>query len=160
MAVNTMGISTIGAKFGYAFEATAGTKPAAFIQLERCNSIDGIDISVDSIDASALEDNQTKYIPGRMDPGDTFNVTFNFTNEVKTQLTTMITGYEALTGGKKMWVEVWLPDMTDACYIVAAPPTALPMPEVGQNALLTISLPFTIQDFKGWDTAIEPAASV
>lgn len=159
MAVNTMGISTIGAKFGYGVETTAGTKPATFTQLERCNSIDGIDISVDSIDASALEDSQTKYIPGRIDPGDTFNVTFNLTNEVKTQLNTMISAYTALSGGKKMWVEVWLPDMTDACFIVAAPPTAIPMPEIGQNGLLTVSLPFTIQDFKGWQTAITPATT-
>lgn len=154
----TMGISTIGALFGYGF-TTAGSpsvKPASFTLVERCNSIDGIDISVESIDASALEDTQTKYIPGRTDPGDSFNVTFNLTDDVKTELNTMITAYTALTGGRQMWVQVWLPDMTDSCYIVAAPPAAIPMPEISQNGLLTVALPFTIKDFKGWDTAVKP----
>lgn len=156
MAVTTMGISTIGAKFGYAVETTKGTKPAAFTALERCNSIAGIEISVETIDASALEDTKTHYIPGRTDPGDSFNVTFNFTAEVQTQLDAMITAYEGLTGGKRMWFDVWIPGLTDSCYIVGAPPKALPMPEVGQNELLTIEIPITIVDFVGWETAIEP----
>ena len=75
-ATTTMGVSTIGAKFGWATETTAGTKPASFTMIERCNSIGGIDISVETIDASALEDSSTKRIPGRTDPADSFNVTF------------------------------------------------------------------------------------
>lgn len=158
-ATTTMGISTIGAKFGWATETTAGTKPAAFTQIERCNSIGGIDLSIETIDASALEDSSTKRIPGRTNPADNFNATFNLTDDVKTQISAMITAYSALTGGKRMWVEVYIPDMTDACFIVAAPPKAIPMPEVGQNNLLTVQLPFLIEDFKGWDTAIAPVAA-
>ena len=50
------GVSTIGIEFGYALEATAGTKPAKFKKLTRINSIGGISLETEQIDASALED--------------------------------------------------------------------------------------------------------
>lgn len=56
MAVQEAGLSTLGVKFGYGVETTAGEKPAAFTWLERCNSISGLDLSTENIDASALED--------------------------------------------------------------------------------------------------------
>ena len=50
------GISTVGIKFGYALETVAGTMPSAFTMLDRINTIAGIDLSTEQIDASALED--------------------------------------------------------------------------------------------------------
>lgn len=50
MAVQTAGLSTLGIKFGYGVETVAGTKPSAFKQLERCNSIAGIALSTEQID--------------------------------------------------------------------------------------------------------------
>ena len=55
-----MGLSTLGITFGYGVETTAGTKPASFTQLDRINNIGGISMDVEQIDASALEDTQTK----------------------------------------------------------------------------------------------------
>ena len=69
MAVQLAGLSSLGVKFGYAVEQTAGSKPAAFTQLERCNSVAGIALSTENIDASALEDLVTRYVPGRQDSG-------------------------------------------------------------------------------------------
>ena len=56
MAVSEAGLATLGVKFGYAVETIAGEKPAAFTWLERCNSISGLELSTEQIDASALED--------------------------------------------------------------------------------------------------------
>lgn len=72
-------------KFGYAVETVADTKPSAFTWLERCNSIAGIALSTETIDASALEDYITKYIAGRQDSGGEWTITFNYTAEVATQ---------------------------------------------------------------------------
>lgn len=69
MAVQLAGLSTLKVKFGYGVETTAGTKPAAFKWLERCNNISGIELPVETIDASSLEDEVTKYIAGRQDTG-------------------------------------------------------------------------------------------
>lgn len=155
-ATNVMGISSIGGKFGWAVETTAGTKPEAFTQIERCNSISGIDVSVEQIDASALEDSTTKYIAGRSEPASDWNVSFNLTDDVQDQLEAMMSAYEALTGGKKMWFTVWLPDLADGFFMVGAPPAVIPMPEVGQNELMTVEIPITVEDYKGLATKIEP----
>lgn len=159
MATTTMGVSTIGVKFGWATETTAGSKPAAFTQIERCNAIAGVDISVENIDASALEDESTKRIPGRTNPADSVSITFNLTDDTMTQIEAMIAAYEALTDGKRMWIDIYNPHLAKSVFIVAAPPTAIPMPAMDQNNLLTVQIPFTIEDYKGWDTAIEPTAA-
>lgn len=164
MAVQIAGLSTLGVKFGYAVETVAGTKPAAFTQLERCNSISGIELSTETIDASALEDLTTKYVPGRQDSGGEWTVTFNTTPEVVAQLEAMIAAYNAGQahegGALNTWFEVWSPNNTSAFFVVAAPPQVLPMPEFSQNELQTIDVVFTIDTYKGQSAAIEPTASV
>lgn len=159
MAVTIPGLSTLGVKLGYAVETTAGTKPAAFTWLERANSISGIELPSEQIDASALEDLVTKYVAGRQDSGGEWTVTFNLTAEVVTQLETMISAYNtgaADTPAKNTWFEVWSPNQTKAFFVVAQPPQILPMPEFAQNELQTIDVVFTIVEYKGQDTAIEP----
>lgn len=107
--------------------------------------------------ASALEDLVTKKVAGRQDSGDTWAVTFNYTEEVETQLTTMISAYNtAKASNLRTWFEVYIPNATNAFFVVAEPPQKLPMPEFGQNALLTIELGLAIQDYKGTDTAVVP----
>lgn len=158
MAVQLAGLSTLGVKFGYAVETTAGEKPAAFKWLERCNQISGIELSTEQIDASALEDYTSRYIPGRQDSGGEWSVTFNTTPEVVAQLEAMIAAYN--TGQQNnlnTWFEVWSPNNTSAFFVVAAPPQVLPMPEFGQNELQTIEVVFSIGEYKGQSTAIEPS---
>lgn len=158
MAVSEAGISTLGIKFGYAAEATAGTRPTSgYTWLERCNAIDGISLDTEQIDASALEDEVSRYVAGRQDTGGTWNVTFNLTDEVETLLSTMISTYTALTGGKGMWFEVWSPKRTNGYFVKAQPPLVLPMPEESQNSLETIQLSFTIEKVEGFATGVEPA---
>ena len=157
MAVNEPGISTLGVKFAYAVETTAGEKPIAFTWLERCNSISGITLDTEQIDASALEDYITRYVPGRQDTGGTWSVTFNASDEVIAQLEAMISDYdEGQDDGLNTWFEVWSPNLTEAFFVVAAPPKVLPMPEVGQNELQTMELTFVISEYKGMSEAIEP----
>jgi hypothetical protein len=71
----------------------------------------------------------------------------------------MITAYEtgqAESTPLNTWFEVWFPDTDKAFFVVAAPPKVLPMPEVSQNSLQTIEVTFTINEYKGTDTAIKP----
>ena len=128
MASNISGVSTLGITFGYGTEATAGTKPTAFTQLSRINAIGGITIENEQIDASALEDKISRYIQGRGDTGGTFAVTVNFTSETLAEWETLISAYEALTDGKRMWFETIIPGFTESFFVVAQPPTAIPQP--------------------------------
>ena len=157
MAVQEAGLSTLGIKLGYGVETVAGEKPSYFSWLERCNNIGGLELSTETIDASALEDLVSRSIAGRQDSGGTWNVTFNYTAEVSAQLKAMVAAYNTgKASGLKTWFEVWIPSASDAFFIVAQPPQKLPMPEFGQNALLTIQIGLAIEEYKGELTAIEP----
>lgn len=148
------GISTLGITLGYGVEATAGTKPDTFNQLNRINAIGGITIDPEQIDASALEDEITRYVKGRADTGGTWTVTVNYTDETAKEWEDLITAYKALTGGKRMWFEIVSKDLAKGFFVIAQPPESIPMPEVGQNELLTIEMNLTIEEYKGTDTKI------
>ena len=148
------GVSTLGITFGYGVETTAGTKPTEFKQLTRINAIGGINIEPEQIDASALEDLITRYIKGRADTGGSFPVTVNYTDDTAKEWDDLITAYKALTGGKRMWFETIVPDITKGFFVIAQPPDAIPQPEIGQNELLTVEMNLTIEEYKGADTKI------
>lgn len=149
------GISTLGVTFGYGVEDTAGTKPTDFTQLSRINSIGGITIENEQIDASALEDMVSRYVQGRADTGGSFNVTVNATPETIEEWADIISEYEvAKETGLRVWFQTIIPGFDKSFFVVAQPPTAIPQPEIGQNELLTIEMPLTIEEYKGMDTKV------
>ena len=148
------GVSTLGITFGYGVETTAGTKPTAFKKLSRINAIGGINIEPEQIDASALEDLITRYIKGRADTGGSFPVTVNYTDDTAKEWDDLIKAYKALTGGKRMWFETIVPDITKGFFVIAQPPDAIPQPEIGQNELLTVEMNLTIEEYKGADEKV------
>ena len=152
------GCSTLGIKVGYAIETTAGTKPTAFIWLPRCTSIGDIPLDQEDLDASAIEDRITRYVEGRQDTGGDWALTFNLTTETKTGLKTMLSA--SATGkasGLATWFTVWDPnDTTDAIFLTGRPGTKLPLGAISGNEVRTIDLNITIDEYKEFDTAIEP----
>lgn len=149
------GISTLGITFGYAMETTAGTKPSAFKQLNRINSIGGINIENEQIDASALEDLVSRYIQGRGDTGGTFPVGVNYTNETLEEWEEVISDYNAAKGtGKRMWFQTIIPGFEKSEFVVAQPPTKIPSPDKNQNELLVVEMNLTIEEFIGMETKI------
>ena len=148
------GVSTLGVTFGYGVETTAGTKPATFTELTRINGLGGITVENQTIDASALVDLVTKNIAGRGDTGGNFTVTVNLTPETQTEWETLIASYQALTDSKQMWFETIVPGFSDAFFVIAQPPQAIPQPSMDQNSLLTVEITLTIVDYKGMDTKV------
>lgn len=152
------GVSSLGIIFGYGVEASgsAGVKPTSFTALTRINEIGGINLTAEQIDASALEDLVERMIAGRESTGGSFDVTVNITDDTITEWETLITAYNGLTGGLRMWFEVWSPYITKAFYVVAQPPKHIPMPDSSQNSLWTMSMTLTIEEYVGLDTAVKP----
>lgn len=149
------GISTLGITFGYGVEATAGEKPTTFTKLNRINSIGGITIENEQIDASALEDFVSRYVRGRADTGGSFPVTVNFTPETNAEWKDVISDYADLEGTeKRMWFETIIPGFDDAFFVVAQPPTAIPQPEIAQNELLTVEMALTIEEYRGMESKV------
>ena len=152
------GMSTLGMRLLYAVETTAGEKPTSFTELTRINNIGGIAIDVETIDASAISDKTTRTVAGRGDTGGDFAVTVNVTDDTITEWTNLINAYKtAKASGLQTWFEVYHPDITKgAFFIVAEPPQEIPMPEVGQNELLTVDFTLIINQYVGMDTAVVP----
>ena len=156
MAATIAGISTLGVTFGYGVETTAGTKPSTFTKLDRINNIGGINIENEQIDASSLEDFVSRYIQGRGDTGGSFPVTVNLTPETYAQWKKVLKDYnDNKDDNKRMWFETIIPGFTDAFFVVAQPPTAIPQPEIGQNELLTVEMNLTIEEYKGMDAKVD-----
>ena len=157
MSATISGISTLGVVFSYGVESTAGTKPATFYILPRCNSISGIELDTETIDSSALEDLQSKYVAGRQDTGGDWTVTFNITNETVTAIETMMS--EAATGlaaSKNTWFQVSSPNLTKAFFVKGQPGSKIPMPDVSQNELFTGDISIAINEYVGLDTKVTP----
>lgn len=154
--VNIAGLSTLGVTFGYGVETSAGEKPASFTQLERVNSIGGISMDTEKIDASALEDTVTKYIAGRQDTGGTWSIDVNYTSETATQWKNAISAYNAgKTSGLNTWFEVIVPNQTEAFFVIAELPQNIPMPEIAQNELLTVTIDLAIVEYKGTSAKVD-----
>ena len=107
------GLSTLGITFGYGVETTAGTKPSTFSQLTRINSIGGISITPETIDASALEDAVEKSVAGRASTGATWEVVINYTPDTATEWANVISAYNTgKASGYQTWFEVIVPSMS------------------------------------------------
>lgn len=149
------GVSTLGITFGYGVETTANEKPLTFKMLNRINSIGGISIEPETIDASALEDFVERSVAGRATTGGSFPVSVNYTPETEEEWTTLIDAYKAAQeSGKRMWFETIIPGFEKAFFCVAQPPLAIPQPEFGQNQLLVVEFPLSIEDYRGMETKV------
>lgn len=151
-----MDVSTLGVKFGYAVEATAGTRPtASYIEIPRCKSIGGISLTPEQIDVSTLEDLVSQYVDGRQDTGGSWETTFHSgaITALKTLLTAAAT---AKAEGKGVWFVVWIPGLADSFFVKAQPGAKLPMGDISDNTALEIPLTLTIGEYEGLATAVEP----
>lgn len=148
------GLSTLGVKFGY---GAGTTQPNAFTELTRINGIGGISLSTEAIDASALVDEVTRRVAGRADTDETLPVTINATDATITEWEGVITAYNGLTTGQELWFEVYHPRLTKGFFFKAEPPKKLPMPEMGQNQLLTMEINLVVTEYVGMATAVEPS---
>lgn len=152
----TAGLSTLGVTFSYGVETTAGIKPTSFTLLHRINSIGEVTVEPESIDASALEDKTTKNIAGRDTVSDSMEVSVNKTNETIKEWQQVIKDYEALTGGKRMWFQTITPGFDEAEFVVAQPPSTLPISSKEQNSLLTMAINLIIEEMVGSSAIVNP----
>ena len=148
------GLSTLGVKFGY---KAGATQPDSFTELSRINSIGGISLSTEAIDASALVDEVTRRVAGRADTDETVPVTINATDATIAEWEGVITAFNGLTTGQELWFEVYHPRLTKGFFFKAEPPKKLPMPEMGQNQLLTMEINLVVTEYVGMATAVEPS---
>ena len=143
------GLSTLGVKV-YQAESTDGakvTEASSYSQLTRINSIGEVTITPENIDASALEDLNSRYVAGRSTVTDALTITINATDDT-------IAEWQAIAG-KTICVMIDIPNMTDAFFVIVQVPATLPLPALDQNALLTMAINCTVNNFIGLDDKVE-----
>jgi hypothetical protein len=154
------GISSLGVKLSYGIETTKGVKPTEFNVVHRINSIGGISIEPETIDASALEDTVTRSVAGRGTSAGQFTIGVNITNDTIAEWEQVIADYtDVMDDGLRVWWQVSSPNLERAYFIAAQPPLEIPMPDIGQNELMVVEIPLTIDQFLGMDTKVTPTDS-
>ena len=154
-----MGLTSVGAKFGYAIESTAGTMPASFTLLENCYSVGGSTNEADQIDVTPLEENKARrYAKGLGDSGGTKTIGFflDGAGGIIDDWKALKTASEAARAdGKATWGTVWFPASKYA-YFFTFEPGELPLSDVEVAAAAQLEISNTVNEEKGWLTAIEP----
>ena len=151
MAYTISGLSTLKMELAYGAYSSNSSLAGAFTKLGRINSIGGISLDQESIDASAIADTVSQYVEGRSDTGGEWTVSVNATDET-------IQEWESIKGTTK-WFEVYHPNLTKAWFVAANVPATLPLPEVGQNELLVLEISLVVKFYHGLDSKVAPADS-
>lgn len=154
-----MDLSTIGIKFGWAVETTAGTKPTSFTWIPRCNKIAGITVTRDKIDVTCFEDTIKKYIAGVGDTGGDWTVNFNGSMKFVDRWNSLLAAYEeAAEKGLATWANVFIPGF--GSYFIKIEPGEIPMSDLESNNKLDMQMSCVINEYAGLGAAIEPELAV
>lgn len=145
------GLSTLGVKVYQALAADNNkvTTADSYSQLTRVNAIGEASITPENIDASALEDLVSRFVAGRSTVTDSLAITVNATDET-------IAEWKAIAG-KTICIMIDIPGLTDAFFIIVQVPSILPLPALDQNALLTMAINCTVNNFIGLSEKVEIA---
>lgn len=137
------GLSTLGIKVYQALSEDGAkvTDASAYSQLTRINSIGEVSVTPENIDASALEDLTSRFVAGRSSVTDSLAITINATDDT-------IAEWKAIAG-QRICVMIDIPDMEQGFFIIVEVPSILPLPALDQNALLTMAINCTVNNFIG-----------
>ena len=134
-------LSTAGIFLAYAVEETAGTRPTAgYIRLTGAKSTPSLNPSPETLETTTLDETEYKtYIDGLKDLGGALEFTFNLTEELITQWSTLMTAYEtAKAAGKATWFTIVIPGLTNSFYFTGNP-SAMGLPETSVSSVLEIT---------------------
>ena len=134
-------LSTAGVYLAYAVEATAGSRPTSgYTRLTGAKSTPSLNPSPETLETTTLDETEYKtYIDGLKDLGGALEFTFNLTEELITQWSTLMTAYEtAKAAGKATWFTIVIPGLTNSFYFTGNP-SAMGLPETSVSSVLEIT---------------------
>lgn len=147
-------LSTAGVTFGYAVEATAGTRPTSgYTQIHDIKEIPDFNPEPESIEATDLEETDSKfYVAGLKDVGGALSFLANFTQTLQDQWDGIVEEYEeASAAGKKMWFEIKHPKLTKSVFFPGEP-SPMGLPGMGVSNVLETNLYITPMGAPTWET--------
>lgn len=146
MAQNTAGVA-----LKYGVETTAGTKPTTFTALPNITDIPEINAVADVLDSSTLDNSKYKTsIEGLIDIGGALSFKAVDDSAFRTAYATMISAYEALSGGKAMWFRIEIPAPLSKGMDFTGVPSVLGFGGATVNSVLTTSFSIVATNEPAW----------
>lgn len=144
-------IITVGARVKYAFESTAGTRPTSgYVTLANVTEAPEINLSLETIDVSDIQDKISRYVPGRQDPGGEKTFTLNHTEAAIAAWNTLVALAETYKeSGKRLWFEYRYPQATKS-FFWCGTPRQIGNSGITGNSASTLSASVVFEEFAGW----------
>jgi hypothetical protein len=147
-------LSTAGVTFGYAVETSKGTRPTTgYTNIPDVKEVPEMNPEPETLETTTLAETEFKtYIEGLKDLGGALSFLANYTTELETVWTTLVSEYKtAKTDGKSVWFEVKHPGLTNSVFFTGQP-SAMGLPAMGVNAVLETNLYITPTNAPVWET--------
>ena len=145
-------LNTAGVTFGYAVEATAGTRPTTgYLLIPDIKEIPEMNPEPETLESTTLAETEYKtYIEGLKDLGGALSFLANYTTELETAWSALMEAYEG-ADGKAVWFEVKHPKLDKSVFFTGQP-SAMGLPAMSVNNILETNLYITPTNAPVWET--------
>lgn len=147
-------ISTAGVTFGYAVEKTKGTRPTTgYTLIPDVKEIPEMNPEPETLETTDLSQTEFKtYIEGLKDLGGALSFLANYTIELETAWTALVTAYKtAQSTGLSVWFEVKHPKLEKSVFFTGQP-SAMGLPAMAVGNVLETNLYITPTNAPAWET--------
>lgn len=147
-------ISTAGVTFGYAVESTKGSRPTTgYTLIPDIKEIPEMNPEPETIETTTLAATEFKtYIEGLKDLGGALSFLANYTTELETAWTALVTAYNtAASSEKAVWFEVKHPKLAKSVFFTGQP-SAMGLPAMAVGNVLETNLYITPTNAPKWET--------
>ena len=145
-------ISTAGVTFGYAIEATKGTRPTTgYTLIPDIKEIPEMNPEPETLETTVLSETEFKtYIEGLKDLGGALSFLANYTEELETVWGELVAAYKsAAKEDKSVWFEVKHPKLEKSvCF--TGQPSAMGLPAMAVGNVLETNLYITPTNAPAW----------
>ena len=146
-------ISTAGVTFGYAVEATKGTRPVSgYNVIPDIKEIPEMNPEPETLETTTLAATEFKtYIEGLKDLGGALSFLANYTTELETAWGELVDEYKtAAEAGKAVWFEVKHPKLSKSVFFTGQP-SAMGLPAMAVGNVLETNLYITPTNAPAWE---------
>lgn len=147
-------LSTAGVTVGYAVESIAGERPTTgYTKIPDIKEVPEMNPEPETLESTTLEETEYKtYIEGLKDLGGALSFLANFTTELETAWSALVSAYTtAKDSGKSTWFEVKHPKLEKSVFFTGQP-SAMGLPSMGVNSILETNLYITPTNAPAWET--------
>lgn len=147
-------LSTAGVTVGYAVEETKGTRPTTgYTIIPDVKEVPEMNPEPETLETTDLSQTEYKtYIEGLKDLGGALSFLANYTTELESVWSTLVTAYKAAKAeGKSVWYEVKHPSLDKSVFFTGQP-SAMGLPAMSVNSVLETNLYITPTNAPAWET--------